>query len=180
MIEIKVDDREVLIALQRLSQAVDDMTPAMRAIAGVMADATERAFANQADPATGAQWADLSDTTKKRRAQHGYWPGSILQVIGNLARNMEQDYGRDYAAFGTNTEYAGTHQFGAKMGEFGRYSQIARYRSFTDFRRLAGTKKGFPIPWNDIPARPFLGLGESDKEESLNIISQHINRSMRR
>lgn len=167
MIEIKVDDREVLIALQRLSQMSDDMTPAMRTIAGVMADATERAFANQADPATGKKWDDLSDTTKKRRAQHGHWPGSILQVIGNLARNMDKDYGRDYAAFGTNTEYAGTQHFGAKRGEFGHFTGTKN-------------KKGFPIPWGDIPARPFLGLGESDKEELLNIIYQHINRSMRR
>lgn len=43
--------------------------------------------------------------------------------------------------------YAGTHQFGAAKGSFGT------------------TESGRPIPWGDIPERPFLGLLIDDAAE---------------
>jgi phage gpG-like protein len=198
MIEIHVDDRQVLEALEDLRRRAADLAPAMRAIAGVLADATERAFQEERDPATGRAWAPHSEVTvlqRLRRAGKGRLTGKrgsalaavmraltsgraerILQDSGQLAASVQSEHGRDYARVGTNKVYATTQQFGAKMGEFGRYSQIARYRKFgeKDFRRYAGTKKGFPIPWGDIPARPFLGLGADDRREVLDILGRYL------
>lgn len=177
MIEIKVDDKEVIGALNRLLEAGGDLTPAMRAISEALVDASARAFDQEQDPATGVPWKALSAVTVALR---GGDARPILQRSGQLAASVQADYGRDFAAAGTNKEYAATHQFGAKQGEFGRYSQVERYRKYgdKDFRKYAGTKRGFPIPWNDIPPRPFLGIGESDKVAILDIINEHLARAV--
>lgn len=47
---------------------------------------------------------------------------------------------------GSPAEYAPMHQFGAKKGAFGR------------------TNRGAPIPWDEIPARPFLGISDEDND----------------
>ncbi|MEW6444980.1 MAG: phage virion morphogenesis protein [Pseudomonadota bacterium] len=82
MIEIKYDDRQVLDALQELSRRMDDMTPVMRDIAGVMEDATERAFENETDQATGLAWRPLKASTVKMRGGDAH---PILQRSGQLA-----------------------------------------------------------------------------------------------
>jgi phage gpG-like protein len=69
----------------------------------------------------------------------------------------------DSVEVGTNVIYAGTHQFGARQGAFGR------------------TRRGGPIPWGDIPARPFLptdGLPEEQRREVLDLIREHFARAV--
>ncbi len=155
-IEFKVEDTDVMAALGRLMKAAQDMTPAMRDIAGILAFASEQAFEHQVDPTTGDPWPDLSDLTKQRRAENGHWPGQILQVTGALARDIQTDYGADFAVAGTNKVYAPTQYRGASKGQYGR------------------TKTGGPIPWGDIPARPFLGAGDEDKDEILDVLRRHF------
>ncbi len=158
MIEIQYDDRDVLDALQDLSRRMDDMTPVMRDIAGVMAGATERAFENETDPATGLAWHPLMASTVKMRGGDAH---PLLKRSGQLAGSIVTAHGADFAQIGSNKDYAGTHQFGAGRGEFGE----GRYK----------TRNGtFPIPWGDIPARPFLGLGEDDQDEILDIVRSYL------
>jgi phage virion morphogenesis protein len=180
-IDIKIDDRQVLDALNRLVELGRDMRPVMRDISTVLMGVVRDAFDTETDPATGEKWPDLSPkTTIPRREASGHWPGSVLQVTGQLAASIQPDYGADYAVAGTNRPYASTHQFGARMGEFGRYSQISRRSRYKegDFRRNAGTVKGFPIPWGDIPARPFLGLSDEGREDILDVLRQHLSRAL--
>jgi phage gpG-like protein len=70
-------------------------------------------------------------------------------------------------------------QFGAKEGEFGRYSQIGRVRKYglRDFRGAAGTKKGFPIPWGDIPPRPFLAVTDEDTDAIVALTEDYLRRA---
>ena len=82
MIKIEYNDRTVLDALNELSRRMDDLTPVMRAIAGVMADATARAFENEEDPATGLAWHPLMASTVKMRGGDAH---PILQRSGQLA-----------------------------------------------------------------------------------------------
>ncbi len=153
-ISIEFNDQQVQRALDELINRVEDPSPAMRAIAGVLEEATEEAFRTESDPATGIAWDPLSAVTlavnPERRG------GSILQDSGLLAASIVSDYGRDYAEIGTNRVYAPTHQFGAKQGEFGT------------------TSRGGPIPWGDIPARPFLGIGPQDEEDILSIAARFL------
>ncbi|NWO05560.1 MAG: phage virion morphogenesis protein [Alteromonadaceae bacterium] len=154
-IAIEFNDQQVQRALDELINRVEDPRLAMRAIAGVLEDASEEAFRSESDPATGIAWAPLSpDTTLARRPDRE--GGSILQDSGLLAVSIVSDYGPDYAEVGSNRPYAPTHQFGAQQGEFGT------------------TSRGGPIPWGDIPARPFLGIGPEDEQEILDIASRFL------
>lgn len=147
MIEIDYKDRSVLNALRRLDDRLGNLKPAMRDIAGVLADASERAFQDEADPATGAPWAPLTEATVGMRGD----AHPILQRSGQLAASISPDWGRDFAAAGTNKVYAAMHQFGGT------------------------TAADSMIPGKDIPARPFLGLGDEDRDEILDIIRGHLD-----
>lgn len=165
MIKIEVDDKKVLDAFNRLLRASNDLSPAMRSVSRVLADATERAFQSQSDPATGKPWAPLKPSTIRRREKTGHWPGSILQLSGILAGSIQSEYGGDYAQAGTNIPYATTHQFGAKKGQFGAFS-------------IVRTHQEVQIPWGDIPARPFLGISEEDKREIIDIFNAYLARAV--
>lgn len=159
MIEIEVNFDGLEHGLTRLAELGRDMTPVTRQLAGVLADAPERAFAGQRDPVTGNAWHPLSPVTIGRRAKAGH-DGPILQVRGQLAGSLHADYGPDHATVGTNVPYAPTHQFGAKKGAFGT------------------TKRGGPIPWGDIPARRFLGVGPEDEEEIRGILHAEVQKAL--
>ena len=160
-IEINYDNREVLDALNRLGRAGRDLTPAMRDVAQALESAVEDSFESEQSPA-GDPWADLSPHTKIRRAKNKRWPGKILQADGRLAGSITSRYDSSSAEAGTNLAYAKTHQSGAKRGEFG------------------STKRGHPIPFGDIPARPFLGRSEDLDEEILDALNRHFVDALRR
>ena len=160
-INIEYDDREVVEALNRLFRAGQDLTPAMREIAGALEDAAAEAFDSERSPG-GEPWADLSEHTKRRRSKKKKWPGQILQVSSRLRNNLTSHYDSDSAAAGFNLDYAPTHQFGASEGEFG------------------STSRGRPIPFGDIPARPSLGRSEDLDAEILDIINRHFEDVLRR
>lgn len=156
-VKVSIESEEVLQAYQELLQRSLDLTPVNRAIAGVMADATERAFRDQKDPATGEAWAPLADSTAESKVNgsiRGKTP--ILTVSGILGLSYRPSWGKDFAMLATGDIRAATHHFGAERGSFG------------------STGRGSPIPFGDIPARPHVGLGSDDNEEIIGIISHHL------
>ena len=110
-IDIEVDVREVRAGLARLLAAGADLSPAMREIAGHLADSAAQSFEAEAGPGIGP-WAPLDpDTIDERRAKR-YGDGPILQRSGDLARSILADWDDTTAVAGTNLVYAATHQFG--------------------------------------------------------------------
>lgn len=152
MIEIEINIKDLDESLTRLIALGRDLTPINRGIAGILADIPERAFAEQADPATGEAWAALSPVTVARRGS----ATPILQVSGQLAASMQSDYGREFASLATNKIYATTMFFGAKQGEFGK------------------TRRGGPIPWGDIPGRRFMGIGKQDEADIMDFVRDAV------
>lgn len=158
MIEITIDDRAVRAALDRLQRRLSDLSPVMRAIATELEARVEARFETATDPA-GRPWAPLKPSTLAAYLARGKGnrrkDGSLtkkgaarlasrkpLYDTGDLLEAINSDAGLDYALIGVNgsVEYATTHQFGAKKGQFGK------------------TRRGAPIPWGDIPARPFMPI----------------------
>ena len=184
-IRLDIDDGNVRRVLRQLCEAVNDMTPAMKAIAGQLETSTRNRFFTKQAP-DGSTWARLSTATQRRRLKKGRRRNDKLVFSGRLARSITSDYDSRGAVVGTDVPYARTHQEGAARGEFGSFSIVARTvrGRRRQIRRgaavLAGTAsrtQGRPIPWGDIPARPFLGLSADDREDIVEIIRRHLLRA---
>ena len=88
--------------------------------------------------------------------------GAKKPLIGEtrrLSTEISYQIAADGVEVGSSMQYAAVQHFGAKKGEFGR------------------TRRGAPIPWGDIPPRPFLGISEVDRAAILDIIADHLQRS---
>jgi len=135
-VSVTLDDREVQRLLNRLRARVDDMTPVMDMIGSALADNIRLTFHDGRDP-WGRPWAPLSPATlAKRRKGNGSGEDRPLRDTGRLMNSIIHHATRNSVTVGTNVEYAATHQYGARKGQYGR------------------TKRGGPIPWGDVLARP--------------------------
>lgn len=151
-VTLTVEDEGVVNRLQQLLAQTGDLRPAFRDIGAYLLRAERARFAAQTDP-QGRPWAPLSPVTVARKRKN---KGLKLVLDGYLKDTMRYQITPTSIEFGTDRKYGATHQFGARKGEFG------------------ATRRGGPIPWGDIPARPFLGLSGADRGEILDIIGEHI------
>lgn len=151
---IRLDDAELRRALRALARHLDDPAPALAEIGEVLLRSTRARFAAGRDP-RGRPWAPLSPVTIARK-------GHARPLIGDSGALRLIRYrlaGRHSVEVGTGAVYGATHQFGARRGRFGR------------------TRRGAPIPWGDIPARPFLGLSDADRRDVLAILREFLETS---
>ena len=182
-------DEDLGRTLEALARRLGDLRPVMQEIGETLVASAMLTFRAERDP-WGQPWRPLSGVTLARRRQ-GPRPTastSILRDTGNLANSFSAQASADGVEVGTALVYAATHQFGAKRGQYGRYSQVSRWRKFAegDFRKYAGTRKGFPIPWGDIPARPMLPirpdgrveLPASDEGEILALLTRNLTAAL--
>lgn len=138
-------------ALSRLAASAGNLHSAMDEIGSQLLQRTQRRFEEQQGP-DGSDWPELSPVTVRRRGSSG----PILRVNGYLYDSLEYKVSSDAVEIGTNWPYARIHQLGAAQGSSGR------------------TRRNGPIPWGNIPARPYLGLSDDDREDVLDIITRNI------
>ncbi|GIX17708.1 MAG: virion morphogenesis protein [Rhodothalassiaceae bacterium] len=173
MIRIEVEDEAVIAALRRLQAAVAAPRPAMEAIGEALAETTRRRFAAGRGP-DGRPWVPNSPVTVARflsrfrgaRRRDGVLTrrgarlaASKRPLIGETKRLSSEIHHAASAReveIGSSLVYSAVQQFGARKGAFGR------------------TRHGAPIPWGDIPPRPFLGLDDRDRTLVVRIIARHI------
>ena len=155
-IQIEYQDKQVRQGLRRLLHAGTDMSPVMRKVAAHLEKSAKDSFSKQTAP-EGAPWEKLKPSTIKQRQKSGHVPIKLLQQNAVLLGSIKSDFDKTSAVAGTNLKYARTHQFGAHKGAFGQ------------------TKRGTPLPWGDIPARPFLGVSSSAEAQIRNDIIAFIS-----
>lgn len=152
--KVTLEDSEAVRALTRMVSRGRDMTPLMRDIGEHLLNTTRERFATQTAP-DGTPWAPLSATTKRRKTRN---VEKVLTESGALrGHGLVYQASRDRVEVGSPLIYAGTHQFGAERGSFGSMSN------------------GAPIPWGDIPARPFLGVSDDDEATIVRLIGDHLS-----
>lgn len=179
-IVITVDDEEVQRALDRLIAAGRDMKPAMEQIGGHLEFTVRRRFELMRDP-EGRPWAPHAKSTVRQRGIGAH----ILTLRGRLRDSISWRATSDSVAVGTNVPYAAAHQFGAVMTQYAR-SQIARFRKvkgralFARKTHQRATSRPITIGQHTvrIPARPFLGLDDYDRERIREIISDHLREAI--
>ncbi len=170
---IEYDDREVVDALRRLQEATGDLAPALRHIGEMLVDSTKRRFRDGSAP-DGTPWATNAESTllgHLARFRGSYTKSGRLSAKGagrvmgkrpliGETRSLSITIGYVVSGHtlevGSPMEYAGTQQFGAARGAYGK------------------DRHGRPIPWGDIPARPFLGLSDADRAELMEILREHL------
>jgi phage virion morphogenesis protein len=149
MIEIHLDDRDVLTALQDLQRSTGDLRPALAEIGEVLIESTKQRFGSQTGP-DGQPWPANSPVTIERKGRDQPLTGKTGNLMDAIYYNL---VGNDALEIGSPMKYAAMQQFG-------------------------GGKDEFPHLWGDIPARPFLGVSDSDRSAILDILRDHLQAAL--
>lgn len=155
---ITVEDAEIGAALDRLEASLGDLSAPMASIGQVLVTLADLSFRTQSDP-WGRAWAALSRVTLKRRRGT---TAHILRDTNRLANSLTYRAERNSVTVGTNVIYAAMQQFG-------------------------GTREMWPHLWGDIPARPYLPIGDDGidlppdtAEDILDVIQIHAVAALQR
>lgn len=159
MITLQVKDDGTQAALSELAAKLTDMTPLMAQIVEFLLDGTLDRFKTGQAP-DGSTWAAKSQTTIDAYISRKQ-PMSFRPLIGptktlSAASSFATSSGADWARLSARPIQSAVMQFGAKKGAFGN------------------NKAGRPIPWGDIPARPFMGLSAEDSNTVLTVLGNWI------
>lgn len=149
MLDVTVDDSLVGKSLEELARRLGDLTTPFNDIGEYLHQSTDDRFSKKVAP-DGSPWAPLSAVTLARKKGPG-----ILREKGTLQDTLRKQVTSTELAFGTDRPYGAVHQLGQKKGASGKVI-------------------GHPIPWGDIPARPYLGLSAEDETEVLSIIHEYL------
>ncbi|MDE0096443.1 MAG: phage virion morphogenesis protein [Gammaproteobacteria bacterium] len=138
--------------LGNLAAAGRDLRPVFVRIGEYLVGSTKDRFKEQRAP-SGAPWTPLSESYRERKPRNKF---KILTLDGFLGSQISYRASVAELLVGSDRVYAGTHRFGAKKGSFGT------------------TSRGSPIPWGDIPARPFLGLSCEDRDVVEGMVADYL------
>ncbi|HLD66044.1 MAG TPA: phage virion morphogenesis protein [Pseudomonas sp.] len=155
-VELEFDSSKALAAIRQAVSQLADPKPLLLDIGEMLVNSTRDRFSSEQGP-DGQAWAALSPRYLATKSPN---PGKVLQRRGDLVRQIFPQVEGATLLVGTDRVYGAVHQFGALQGKFGK------------------TKRGAPIPWGNIPARPFLGLSDADENELTLIALDHLKRTL--
>ncbi|WP_300534919.1 phage virion morphogenesis protein [uncultured Mameliella sp.] len=165
MITVDVTTDTLRPALAEAEQALSDLTPLLQDIGELMVERTKGNFKTGTAP-DGTAWAPRSQTTLDAYAARGDTPkgGPLVGVTRALSTTIAYEVAPGHVDWGSNMIYAAVMQFGAAQGQFG--ARIGKDKNGRDFFMT--------IPWGDIPARPFVGIGPEDENAILDTIEDYL------
>lgn len=149
MIIVEINDEAITRALTQAVTALGDLTPLMEGIGEILVASTKARFGEGVAP-DGSHWASNSPVTLARKKDSR----PLFGLTGMLNSQIAVEAGNGFVDVSSNRVYAAMMQFG-------------------------GTKAQFPHLWGDIPARPFLGFSDQDKQDILDEITEALERAMR-
>ncbi|MFZ5774034.1 MAG: phage virion morphogenesis protein [Thermodesulfobacteriota bacterium] len=165
-IRLKIDQAEVERFAGVTLGRFGNLQPLHERIAVLMASSIRENFEAGGRP---AEWKQ----SRRAKQQRG-------QTLRDTNRLMNSIAGRGYAdkaVAGTNDVRAAVHQFGAKRGQFGTMQAAVR----AHVRKIRGKEQQVrqhtrkqPMPWGDIPARPFMLLQTEDVAEIKTMVGAYL------
>lgn len=161
MIRIEFNVGPILDRLAHARETLSDLTPVHRDITDYMQNETRERFRSGVGP-DGSRWREKSPTTlaeylHRHRVSR---PDPLIGPSKRLGREIIGTATADASEIGSNQVYSGVMQFGARRGAFGT------------------NKAGRPLPWGDIPARPFIGLSDNNERTIITIVDDHITKAV--
>ena len=163
MITLEINNADVLAALGRVTEVLSDATGMMNEIGDYLVEKTENRFKSQSAP-DGTAWAPRSDVTLKSYQRRKLSYGGILHLSGQLGQSIFHEHNATSVRIGSPEEYAGVQQFGAAQGAFGAFMG----------KDKNGRDHFHHLPWGNIPARPFIGLSDEEREGILDIVTETL------
>ncbi|WP_226779522.1 phage virion morphogenesis protein [Oceaniglobus trochenteri] len=165
MITVKINDDAIHEALLRLAAGMSDMSRPMNDIGAALVRSSKSRIDEGVSP-DGSAFAPLSQVTLDAYANSR--PPKVsqgpLKQSGDMQSQIFHDYGPAHAEVASNAIQAAVMQFGAGAGAFGAH--------------IGKDKRGrdhfHSIPWGDIPARPFLGVSEDDRDVIVEIVEEWL------
>lgn len=151
-ITIEANPAPIVAALQKLSKSYGNMAPVMEVIGQALVNSTEARFQDSKGPDNQA-WKPLSEVTLSRRRKEGKGAKPLWDT-GVLMNSITRNFGKDWVEVGTPEPYGAMQHYGAKKGAF---------------------RKWPPIPWGDVPGRPFLGINQQDEEDIMDILQRYLD-----
>ena len=183
---IIIDDKPLTDALSDLSAKVADMSRPLGEIGELMVLSTKERFGTSTGP-DGVKWPGNARSTleaylRMQGGEHdkdgrftGWKKGWLRQDgrtsakagaalankkpnvrFGTLAMGIRYQVAGNSLEWGSNLPYSAVMQWGAAKGAFG------------------ANRRGNPIPWGNIPARPFLGLSSADRDSILGVLGRYL------
>lgn len=189
-IQIRSNDAEIAARLEGAGAALGDLRPTMSAIGAAMLFSTQRRFETKTAP-DGQPWRPLAPRTARERAKRGRSPSDILRDTGRLYQSLTYQVSASGSTatveWGSNVVYAAIHQFGGtiEVGERTRTIYQA-YDAKTDiydprFRKKAKSNFARDVKVKahriTIPARPYLGVNDADREAIVETIDTMISQA---
>lgn len=148
MITIQIETDEIGAALRRAHSQLENLRPAMDSIGDYMVRATKKRFGEGKSP-DGVPWVPKSPVTL---AAYGARKSNRIDARPLFGPSNQLNTQIFFEATDSSVEI-GSNRVYAAMMQFG------------------GTKAAFPHLWGNIPARPFLGISETDHVKIMDIIS---------
>lgn len=149
-VDLLVNPRQAVGLLSGFGDRAGDMRPALGIVRELMVQGHEENFESRGS-FLGSSWPPLSDQTVARKARQGLTPEPLIGESGSLLASLSGGKGkvsrvtRTSARAGTSVFYARFHQGGA-----------------------SGKRRG------EMPARPLVGMGESEFQAALSVISRYL------
>lgn len=153
--EARIDDAQVLGAIHRLLALGRNATPVMRDIGALGENSTRLRFRTETGP-DGKRWKP-----SLRARIHG---GRTLTKDGHLSGSISSNAGSDFAEWGVNRIYAALMHFGGIVRA--KVAGALRFRlangAFATVKKVT------------IPARPFLGIDDNDRNDILDLVQARL------
>lgn len=161
-VEIKLEDQQAQEYLKQLIARGTNLRPLMQELGEHLTETTKQRFQTSTAP-DGSSWKPNTQATylaylgafkssfgkdgrlTKGGAGRASGKKPLIGETGRLSSRINYRADDTSVTIGSQEEYSAVHQFGADKGAFG------------------ATRRGAPIPWGNIPARPFLGISVEDE-----------------
>lgn len=153
-LEITVDVSEIAAHIvPKLKRLADIDKSALLDVLGALGvSQTQKRIASEKRSPDGEAW---------RPNRRG---GSILVLEGHLLGSIDHQVGSDEVSWGSSLVYAAIHQTGGTI----------RAKSGKSLHFMMGNQHFFPKSVT-IPARPYLGLSEENKQEIADTLNEWIS-----
>jgi phage virion morphogenesis protein len=166
-INVKYTDKQVQERLSEIIGRAKNMRPAFLEIGEDLVESTKQRFSRGAAP-DGTPWAANSPVTVARFL--GQTSGNFKKD-GSLSKKGAARSGSKKPLTGETRTLAGTINYQLK-GAAG--VSIGSPKVQAAMMQFGGQKSDFPHLWGNIPARPFLGISNSDRTNILDITSSYL------